>query len=322
MLVNCVAYLDGKKLGDIPIEDISDYLAKPGCFVWVALKDVQPEELEKMQEEFDLHPLAVEDARHGHQRPKIEEYEDSLFAALHTVELVSEEMHLGEVAVFVGNNYVLSIRTGTQQGFQTVRTRSERDPHLLKNGASFVFYALMDEIVDRYFPVIDLLETKLERIEDQIFSKKLGKDYIQQLYALKQETMVLKHAVSPLLDDTAKLYGRGHVPIVCLENQEYFRDINDHLYRIQSSIDSILDTISTAIQISFSMVVIEESEINKRLAAWAAIFAIATFFVGVWGMNFKHMPELEWEFGYPVALLLIFGICKYLHYRFKKAGWL
>ena len=322
MLVNCVAYLDGKKIGDISIEAISDYLAQPGCFVWVALKDVLPEELAKMQEEFNLHPLAVEDARHGHQRPKIEEYEDSVFAALHTVELKEEEIHLGEVAMFVGRNYVLSIRTGTQQGYKSVRARSERDPHLLKNGASFVFYALMDEIVDRYFPVIDLLETKLERIEAQIFSKKLGKDYIQQLYALKRETMVLKHAVAPLLDDTAKLYGRGHVPIVCLENQEYFRDVNDHLHRIQSSIDNILDTIATAIQVGFSMVAIDESEVNKRLAAWAAIFAIATFFVGVWGMNFKHMPELDWEFGYPAALLVIFGICGYLYSRFKKAGWL
>ncbi|MES2353641.1 MAG: magnesium/cobalt transporter CorA [Pseudomonadota bacterium] len=322
MLITCVAYQKGRKVGEIPIAGISAYLAQTENFVWIALKDVEPDELKSMQEQFNLHPLAVEDARNGHQRPKIEEYEDSIFAALHTVELAEGEIHVGEVAVFMGSNYLVSIRTGTKVGFHAVRARSEREPHLLQNGASFVFYALIDEIVDRYFPVIEHLEVKLEEIEEQIFSQKFRRDDIYKLYALKQETMRLKHAVYPLMDDTAKLYKKGHIPQACSGNEEYFRDIYDHLYRIDTSIDNILDTIATAIQVSFSIVAIEESEVNKRLAAWAAIFAVATFFVGVWGMNFKHMPELEWEFGYPVALGIIFCVCGYLYYRFKKSGWL
>jgi len=322
MLINCVAYENGKKLGDISVEEISDYIARPDCFVWVALKDAEHEELSVMQHEFGLHELAVEDAHHGHQRPKIEEYGDSLFAVLHTVEQVTEQkVHVGEVAIFVGSNYVLSVRNDAQQGFKEVRARAEREPHLLKNGPSFVFYALMDAVVDRYFPVIDSLETDLERIEEQIFSKMEARNNIQRLYELKQEAMVLKHAVTPLMEATTKLYG-GRVPTVCIGAQEYFRDVYDHLYRINTSIDGMRETITTAIQVNLSMVAIEESEVNKRLAAWAAIFAVATAFAGIWGMNFKNMPELQWTYGYPAALGLMSGVCGYLYYRFKKAKWL
>jgi magnesium transporter len=287
----------------------------------VALKDADPKELEKMQEEFSLHELAVEDARHGHQRPKIEEFGDSLFAVLQNVELVGENLKVGEVGIFVGHQYVLSVRTGVEKGFQEVRARSEREPHLLKNGPSFVFYALMDAVVDRYFPVIDALETELERIEQQIFSKTSARSNIERLYDLKQKAMVLKHAVAPLMEATAKLYG-GRVPAVCFGTQEYFRDVYDHLYRINTSIESIRETITMAIQVTLSMVTIEENEITKRLAAWAAIFAVATALAGIWGMNFEHMPELKWQFGYPLALSLMCSVCGYLYYRFRKARWL
>lgn len=322
MIVNCVAYQEGKKLGDIPTEKISDYMMLPNCFVWVALKDPEPQELQQMQEEFGLHELAVEDAHHGHQRPKIEEYGDSLFAVLHTLELTGEELSQGEVAIFVGHNYVLSVRMRTKKGFQEVRTRSEREPHLLKNGPSFVFYALMDATVDRYFPVIDAFETELERVEEEIFNRKTSaRDNIERLYDLKQKVMSIKHAVAPLMEATSKLYG-GRVPAVCFTTQEYFRDIYDHLYRINLSIEVIRETITTAIQVSLSLVTIEEGEVNKRLAAWAAIFAAATALAGIWGMNFEFMPELKWKYGYPAALSLMIGVCSYLYYRFKKSRWL
>ena len=321
MLINCVAYQDGKKLGDISAEQISDYVERPDCFVWVALKDAEPAELAQMQEEFGLHELAVEDARHGHQRPKIEEYGDSLFAVLQTVELNGDEMALGEVDIFVGPNYVLSTRSRTRKGFHEIRSRAEREPHLLKHGPGFVLYALMDAVVDRYFPVVDALETELEHIEQQIFGKISPRTNIQRLYELKQKIVLLKHAVAPLMDATSKLYG-GRVPAVCLGAQEYFRDIHDHLYRINAIIDAIRDTVTTAVQVNLSMVAIEESEVNKRLAAWAAIFAVATAFAGIWGMNFKVMPELEWQYGYPVALIAMVGVCGYLYYRFKRSGWL
>ncbi|MEN0037901.1 MAG: magnesium/cobalt transporter CorA [Cellvibrio sp.] len=321
MLINCVAYQEGKRLDNIPVEEISDYLERQNCFVWVALKDAEPAELEQMQHEFGLHELAVEDAHAGHQRPKIEEYGDSLFAVMHTVEMVNDELNVGEVDVFVGENYVLSTRNRCQQGFLGVRARCEREPHHLVQGSAFVFYALMDAVVDRYFPVMVALETELETIEDQIFTKGSQRANIERLYALKRKVTQLKHAVAPLLEAVGKLDG-GRVPPIVANTKDYFRDVHDHLYRINTSIDAIRDTIGTAIQVNLSMVSIDENEVNKRLAAWAAIFAVATAFVGIWGMNFEHMPELKWKYGYPVALGVVSVICVYLHYRFKKSGWL
>ncbi len=321
MLINCIAYQDGKKLADIPIPEISDYLAKPGAFVWVALKDPSTEELEEMRIEFSLHELAVEDARVGHQRPKLEEYGDSIFAVIQLVEMVDHELNVGEIDVFVGPNYVLSVRNRSQRNFVGVRDRCEREPHLLKQGSGFVLYALMDAVVDRYFPIIDTLESDLEAIEEQIFSKGNARANTERLYALKQQVMVMKHAVFPLMEAVGKLYG-GRVPQICVNSQEYFRDVYDHLYRLNSSVDALRDTIASAMQVNLAIVTIEENEVTKRLAAWAGMFAVPTAFAGIWGMNFQHMPELEWYYGYPMALFTIAGACVFLYFRFKKSGWL
>lgn len=321
MLINCVAYQEGKKLSDIPVERIGEVLKTPGTFVWVAMRDPEPAELEAMRLQFGLHELAVEDAQRGHQRPKIEEYGDCLFAVVQLVDLENGELVVGEVDVFVGHNYVLSVRSRSKQTFLGVRDRCEREPHLLKQGSSFVLYALMDAAVDRYFPVIDALETEIEAIEEKIFEKGSQRANIQRLYELKRKVMTMRHAVVPLLEGVGKLYG-GRVPAICANSQEYFRDVYDHLLRINASIDDLRDTAATAMQVNLSMVTIEESEVNKRLAAWAGIFAVATAFAGIWGMNFEHMPELKWEYGYPLALLTIATACGLLYRRFKKTGWL
>lgn len=321
MLINCVAYQEGRKLADIPVEQISDYVERPECFVWVALRDAGAQELSVMQDEFSLHELAVEDALRGHQRPKIEEYGDSLFAVVQTVELTDGELTVGEIDIFAGRNYVLSVRNHSSQGFLGVRARAEQEPHLLGQGPAFVLYALMDAVVDRYFPVVDALESELELIEERIFIVGSQRDNIERLYELKRKIMILRHAVAPLMEAVGKLHG-GRVPALCRDTQEYFRDIHDHLYRINTTIDTIRDTISTAIQVNLSMVAIEESEVNKRLAAWAAIFAVCSAFAGIWGMNFKVMPELDWVYGYPAAVAIMLTVCAYLYYRFKKSGWL
>jgi magnesium transporter len=321
MLINCVAYQEGKKLSDIPVEDISDYLARTDTFVWVALRDPAAGELAQMAEEFGLHELAVEDAIRGNQRPKIEEYGDSLFAVMQSVELDAGKMVVGEIDVFVGPNYVLSSRRNASQGFLGVRARAEREPHLLAQGSAFVLYALMDAVVDRYVPVVDMLESELETIEDRIFIQGSQRANIERLYELKSKVLTLRHAVMPLMEGIGRLYG-GRVPAICIDTQEYFRDVHDHLYRIAATLDTIRDTISTAIQVNLSMVAIDESEVNKRLAAWAAIFAVFTAFAGVWGMNFKLMPELEWQYGYPVAVGIMVCVCGYLYWRFKRSGWL
>jgi len=321
MLINCAAYENGRKLADIARNEISEYLKRPGCFVWVALYEPELGELEAMQEEFGLHELAVDDAQTGHQRPKIEEYGDSLFVVLHTVELEGKELRVGEVDVFAGANYILTVRHRTKRGFADVRARCEREPELLRHGSGFVLYALMDAVVDRYFPVVEALETEFESIEDQIFGGGLARQNIESLYALKQKLMILKHAAGPLLDSVGKLYG-GRVPQVCVGTQEYFRDVYDHLSRINQTIDTIRDSVTTAMAVSLSLIQLQNSEMTKRLAAYAALVAVPTMIAGVYGMNFEHMPELKWTFGYPLAVGAMVVIDGWLFYRFRKAGWL
>ena len=321
MLVNCVAYQEGRKLGDIDTGAISEYLSRPGCFVWVALKDPTLEELQRMQAEFKLHELAVEDARHGHQRPKIEEYGDSLFVVMHTIEVTGDELKAGEIDVFVGRNYVLTVRQQTERGFVEVRARAEREPELLRNGAGYVLYALMDAVVDRYFPVLDAVEMELEKVEEQLFSGRTPRENIEALYYVKQKLTTLKHATGPLLESSGKLFG-GRVPQPCAGLGEYFRDIFDHLVRINQSIDAARETVNTAIQVALAMVSVSDNEVTKRLAAYAALVAVPTMIAGVYGMNFEAMPELQWTWGYPLSIAMMAAIDVFLFIKFRKAGWL
>ena len=321
MLVNCAAYQDGRKLADVDTRDISTYVSRKDCFVWVALYEPDTDELEAMQREFGLHELAVEDARHGHQLPKMEEYGDELFVVLHTVQWVDGEIHTGEVDVFVGRNYVLTVRSRTEQGFAMVRARCEREPELLRHGAGYVLYALMDAVVDRYFPVLSSLEAELEDVETRIFAEGSHREKLEALYALKQKLIVLNHAVGPLLESTGKLLG-GRVPHVCAGMQEYFRDVYDHLVRINQRIDSLRDMSTTAMSVNLSLLQIHENEVTKRLASYAALIAVPTMIAGIYGMNFDHMPELRSPLGYPVVLGVMALVDAYLFSRFRRARWL
>jgi magnesium transporter len=321
MLISCVAYQNGEKLADIEPNDIHKYIARPDCFVWVALFEPDERTLELMQAEFDLHPLAVEDARHGHQRPKIEEYADLLFVVLHMIEPGESDLRVGEVDVFVGRNYILSVRSGVEKGFRDVRARCEREPELLRRGPGYVLYALMDAVVDRYFPILQTIEGELERVEEEIFAATSPRANIEALYALKQRLMVFRHAVSPLLESLGNLSG-ARVPGVCSGMQEYFRDISDHLHRLSQTIESIRDNGSTAISVNLSMITLQESENMKRLAAYAALIAVPTLIVGIYGMNFDYMPELRWHLGYFYALGLMVLASLVLYRLFKKSGWL
>ncbi len=321
MLVNCVAYQEGKKLADIEQSQIREHLSRPGCFVWVALRDATDAELDSMSKEFDLPELALEDARHGHQRPKIEEYGTELFVVMHLIERSEEELKVGEMSIFTGPNYVLSVRNRTEQSFLGVRARCEREPELLRQGPGYVLYALMDAVVDRYFPVLDAIETELEGIEERLFANTLPRANIEALYYVKQKLMTLKHAAAPLLETVGKLYG-GRVPQICSGLGDYFRDVYDHLGRLNQSIDSMRDTVTTAIQVNLAMITIGESEVTKRLAAYAALVAVPTMIAGVYGMNFEEMPELGWAYGYPFALSMMVSIDAILFWRFRKAGWL
>jgi magnesium transporter len=288
----------------------------------VALRERDAALLEEMQREFGLHPLAVEDAQQGHQRPKIEEYGDSLFAVLHMVELDGDDLRVGEVDIFAGSNYLLSVRSGVEKGFDDVRARCEAEPEQLRLGSCYVLYALMDAVVDRYFPVLDQLENDLEDIEKRIFvADGVPRTNIQALYELKQRLMTLKHAVAPLLEGVSNLSG-ARVPAMVSGLREYFRDIYDHLQRLNQTIESNRDTVTAATSVNLSMIAMQENETMKRLTAYAALVAVPTLIVGVYGMNFEHMPELHWRYGYPLCMGVMAALDGYLVYRFRKAKWL
>ena len=320
MLISCVAYENGERVGDVPVGEIRAARSRPGRFVWVALKDPDPGELATLQAEFDLHDLAVEDAQRGHQRPKLDEYGSALFAVVQTVEQDGDALHTGEAAIFVGPNYVLTVRRATRLGFADVRARTEQEPDLLRHGPAYVFYVLLDTIVDRYFPVLDAVSDQIEELEQRIFSGQTSRANIESMYAMKRKLMTLKHTVHPLLEVTGKLHG-GRVPPVCAGLHEYFRDVHDHLTRLNQHIDDLRDMITTAVSVNLSLLTIQDNEVTKRLAAYAALVAVPTMIGGIYGMNFQHMPELHYRYGYPLALGAMAIIDGYLIYRFRKARW-
>ncbi|WP_321925567.1 magnesium/cobalt transporter CorA [Paraburkholderia guartelaensis] len=325
MLINCVAYQGGKKLADVTVEAISDYLAKPECFVWVALKDPDAGEMAAMKEEFGLHALAIEDVMNGNQRPKIEEYGDTLFCVLHTLELDDDgEVITGQVNVFAGPNFVLSVRHRAQQGFTDVRTRCEREPELLREGSGFVLYALMDSVVDRYAPVLETLSGEIEELEDRIFDKHDlagSRAIIEDLYSLKRRLVILAHHVTPLVDAVGKLVG-GRIPQICVGMQAYYRDVYDHLVRVSNMIDARREMIVTAIQVNLGMISLAENEVTKRLGSFAALFAVPTMIAGIYGMNFEHIPELHFRFGYQICLAAMLVLDIFLFFLFRRINWL
>ena len=240
---------------------------------------------------------------------------------LQIIERAGDELTVGEVGIFVGANYVLSVRTGAERGFTDVRARCEREPELLSHGAGYVLYALMDAVVDRYFPILDELETEIENIEDRMFADQTARANIEALYDLKRKLMILKHATEPLLEATSKLFG-GRVPQLVVGLQDYFRDVYDHLLRLHQSIDSMRDMVTTAISVAISLITIQETEVTKQLASYGALIAVPTLIAGIYGMNFQHMPEINSPFGYPLALTAMIAIDAYLFSRFRKANWI
>jgi magnesium transporter len=322
MVVNCAVYEDGCRVRDIPIGDISEALKLPGSFVWVGLYEPDEPLLRKIQEEFGLHDLAVEDALAAHQRPKLEEYGDCLFVVLRTAR-IDDDGHivLGETHVFMGPRYVVSVRHGASLSYSEVRGRCETTPHLLKKGPGFVLYALMDFVVDHYFPIVDQLEDRLNTIEEEIFSGRPDRAAIEQIYDLKRDLLVGKRAVSPLIDICNRLM-RFDLATVPEDTRPYFRDVYDHSIRINEAIDTLRELVTSALESKLSLISVEQSDITKKLAAWAAIIAVPTMIAGIYGMNFRFMPELEWHYGYHVIVAAMVGACGLLYWRFNKAGWL
>src|SRR5262245_22266777 len=322
-VVASVAYADGRRVGDVAIADISDVLKKPDVFVWVGLLDPAPELLEQIQQEFCLHDLAVEDARLAHQRPKLEQYGDSIFVVLRPA-VWSEEEHrvvLGETHLFVGPQYVVSVRHGSSASYAPVRARCEATPQLLNKGPGFVLYAIMDFVVDHYFPIVECLEDELETLEDRIFGETFNRDTTRRIYELKRDLLEVKRAVSPLVDMCNRLV-RFDLDVIPEDTRPYFRDVYDHAIRINEIVDNLRELLTSALEANLSLISVAQNDAMKKLAGWAAIFAVPTMIAGIYGMNFKWMPELETPLGYPVVMGVMLAACGFLYYQFKRSGWL
>lgn len=321
MLVNSVAYANGQKLADVPIGEIAAYLARPDTFVWVGLANPEPSELATLKEALGLHELAVEDMGRGAQRPKIEEYGNRVYVVLQTMEIDGDRLVSGETHLYAGERFLLSVRLRSAVGYAGVRARCEEEPELLRHGPGFVAYALMDSVVDRYFPIVAALEDELNDAEERMFHKAAMRHTPQLFYRVKRRLIRVRRALFPLLEIDSRLQGSRN-PLLTDATRPYFRDVFDHAARLCETVDAMHEMLSTAMQVNLSLITAAEGDVTKRLAAWAAIFAIPTMVGGIYGMNFKHMPELEWAYGYPMAIAGIVTVCGFLFYRFKKAGWL
>jgi magnesium transporter len=321
-VVNCAAYAGGRRVTDVEIEDISEVLKQPDHFIWIGLHEPKEALLRQVQQEFDLHDLAIEDALSAHQRPKLERYGDSLFVVLHTAYVNREhgDLEFGETHLFVGPNYVISVRHGSSLSYAAVRSRCEATPLLLSKGPGFVLYALMDFIVDQYFPIVDVLEDELEALEANIFGEALSRDTTQQIYRLKRRLVDVKRAVSPLVDVCNRLM-RFDLALIPEDTRLYFRDVYDHVIRINEMVDIQRELLTTALEANLSLIAVAQNDVMKRLAGWAAIIAVPTMIAGVYGMNFEVMPELRWALGYPLTLGMMLGACGLLYVYFKRSGW-
>ena len=324
MIVDCALYHHGVR--ELSPEDFSDALdtarAQGSSFIWVGLHDPTEAELAKVAAEFSLHKLAVEDALTTHQRPKLEEYDDSLFVVLKTVRYDedTQQIELGDVMLFVGDSFVVTVRHGKGRALADVRKRLETQQEILDCGPSAVLYAIADKIVDDYSTIALAVEEDIEEVEQQVFSPARNTS-AERIYNLKREVIEFRRGVLPLVTPLGQL-ASGEVPHVDARMQPFFRDIADHVVRTSELIEGFDSLLSSVLSANLAQVGVQQNEDMRRISAWVAIAAVPTAIAGIYGMNFEHMPELGWWYGYPTALLLMATICVGLFRAFKRSGWL
>ena len=321
-IVNCAAYSQGRRVADVELNDVHEVLKATNQFVWIGLHEPSEEILSNVQHEFGLHDLAVEDAHNAHQRPKVELYGDSVFVVLRTAQM-NKERHteFGETHFFVGTNFIVTVRHGSGVSYADVRSRCESNPQLLSKGQGFALYSVMDFIVDQFFPVVHEMERELQAIEDKIFKEKPSRETTEQIYQLKRELLEVRMAVSPLVDICNKLM-RFDIKCISEETRPYFRVVYDHVVRINEMVENARELLSTALEANFSLISISQNDVSKKFAGWAAIIAVPTMIAGFYGMNFKFMPESEWEYGFYSVILFTIASCMLLYLLFKRSGWL
>jgi magnesium transporter len=322
MIVDCAVYEDGRRRGgDLPLANAGEAARRDGAFVWIGVYEPSQEEFDAVRREFDLHELAVEDAVKAHQRPKVELYGDTVLVVLKTVRYVEDrdELETGEILLFVNRDFVVSVRHG-QAALHDVRLQIEQRPDLLRCGAGSVLYAIVDRIVDDYEPVIAAIEADIQDVEHEVFSPTRSNP-AERIYTMEREVLDLHRAIAPLAPAVDKL-ARGHHAIIHPDLQTYFRDVHDHLLRINGRIDGFRDLLSSALQANLTQAAVRQNADMRKISAWVAILAVPTGVAAIYGMNFSFMPELEWRYGYPAVMCAIVALCAFLYWRFRRSGWL
>jgi magnesium transporter len=321
MLVNCAAYgKDGRKR-EITLDEISEVLKDTDKFVWVGLHEPDEDLLLKLQEEFGLHDLAIEDAHAAHQRPKIEIYDDTLFVVLHTAQVVCGKIEFGETHIFLGSNFLVTVRHGASLSYAPARKSCEQTPDLMGLGPSYALYSVLDFIVDNFLPIVNTFKEELKELEAEIFEDIFKREILQRLYLLKRELVTLRLAVSPMQDILNQLI-RVHGRLINEDVKPYLRDVYDHAARISDATNTMGELLTAAMSVNLAMVTVRQNEDVKRLAGWAALLAAPTLVASWYGMNFHHMPELDKPYAYPVLIIFTFSICVGLFTLLRRAKWL
>ncbi len=320
MIIDCAGYEQGRRTCDLDIAQVSQWITGHNRFAWIGLHEPDRALLHEVQKQFGLHDLALEDALNAHQRPKLEFYGDSLFLVLHTAQRIKGTVEFGETHIFAGRGYIVTVRHGASSSYSEVRTSCERTPNMLNKGSDFVLYSLMDFIVDNYLPIVTEFETEATKIEYNVLSSVVDRNIVTRVYELKRNLLQMRGMVSPVVEICNRLM-RFDSSLIDEDMRPYFRDIHDHAIRVDESIDTLRETLSSALEANLLLASVQQNEVMKKLAGCAAMLAVPTAIAGIYGMNFKFMPELHWRYGYFIVIGSMVGICAYLYYRFKKAGW-
>jgi|SRR5215207_4861337 len=323
MILDCAVYRQGRRDDeDLSLHEAVNAGRAPDAFVWIGLYEPTEDEFDSIRREFDLHELAVEDAIHAHQRPKLEVYGEMVFIVLKTARYIDPEevVRLGEILIFLGCDFIITVRHGEASNLKEVRSRLETDPALLKCGPGAVLHAIVDHVVDDYAPALTGLGEDIDEIEDEVFSGRRTNP-AERIYKLKRETLEFNKATGPLVEPVDRL-ARGHYQLIHPEVRAYFGDVNDHLLRIHDQLESYRDLLTSILEANLAQVTVRQNQDVRTISAIVAIVAVPTMIAGIYGMNFEHMPELGWTFGYPLVLGVMVAICFGLYRYFKRVGWL
>jgi magnesium transporter len=324
MIIDCAVYEDGRRRdGRLELEHALEAAKGDNAFAWIGLHEPTEEEFAAVAREFELHPLAVEDAIHAHQRPKLETYGETIFMVLKTARYVdpTEVITLGDIMLFVGRDFIVSVRHGDGSALKEVRERVESNPELLRCGTGTVLHAIVDHVVDDYFPAVAGVEADIEEIEVQVFSES-RENPAQRIYKLKGEVLDFYRATSPLAEPLQRLARGDYERLIHPQVQSYFRDVYDHLLKVVGLLDGFRDMLTSVLEANLTQISVRQNDDMRKISAWVAIAAVPTMIAGIYGMNFDHMPELKWGFGYPLVIGVMLVICAGLYRHFKKVGWL